>query len=109
MVEVMKRTTPSPAGMPAGRVHSNENDDWLSVMQICSGKRDRMGPELTVNNVLLATAPELAEMVAVPDVSVVARPPPEIVATPVLEEVQLTAAVRSCWVPSLYVPSAVNC
>jgi hypothetical protein len=55
------------------------------------------------------TVPKLAVIVVVPDPVLVASPPLEIVATPSEEELQLTALVRFCELPSLYVPIATNC
>jgi hypothetical protein len=49
-------------------------------------------------------------MVAVPNATHVAKPVwILIVATDVADEVQVTFVVRSCVVPLLYVPVAVNC
>ena len=53
--------------------------------------------------------PDVAEMVVVPGASAVTNPPGAIVATAVEDELQLTAPVRSCVLPSVYVPVAVNC
>lgn len=64
---------------------------------------------VTVRVVDPVTAPELAAIVVVPTPVLVASPPLEIVATPGEEELQLTALVRYCVLPSLYVPVATNC
>src|SRR5208282_3344245 len=53
--------------------------------------------------------PEVAWMVVLPVVTPVAKPVLLIVATAVLVDVQPTELVRFCWIPSLYVPVAVNC
>jgi hypothetical protein len=53
--------------------------------------------------------PEVAEMVAVPVATAVARPLLLIVAADVGNEVQMTCVVISWLVPSEYVPVAVNC
>jgi hypothetical protein len=57
--------------------------------------------------------PDVAVMVVEPVASPMARPglpePVEIVATEVVVEVQLTRDVRSCVLPSVYVPTASNC
>jgi hypothetical protein len=54
------------------------------------------------------TKPDVAVMTAVPTPSPLATPPPAMLAT-VEDEVQVTELVRSCALPSLYVPVAVNC
>src|SRR5206468_1456400 len=68
---------------------------------------------VTVSVVLPETPPEVAVIVVVPAATDVARPcdPPAllIVATAVLDELQVTWVVRSCVVVSLKVPVAVNC
>src|SRR5205807_2059350 len=53
--------------------------------------------------------PALAVMAAVPMPAPMANPVPPMVATAIDDELQLTALVRSCRLPSLYVPVAVNC
>jgi hypothetical protein len=53
--------------------------------------------------------PEVAVMVELPTPVPVATPVLTIVATVVKDELQLTALVRVCVLPSLYVPVAVNC
>jgi hypothetical protein len=62
----------------------------------------------TVRVVDPLTVPELAATVVVPTPVPVARPPLEIVATPCDEELHVTVLVRSCVLPSVYVPVAVN-
>src|SRR5437773_5282149 len=68
---------------------------------------------VTVSVVLPETPPSVAVIVVVPAATDVARPcdPPAllIVATAVLDELQVTWLVRSCVVQSLKVPVAVNC
>jgi hypothetical protein len=54
----------------------------------------------TVRVVLPATAPSVAETVAVPLPTAVARPPAAMVATAPFEEAQLAWLVRSCVLPS---------
>src|ERR1019366_4131537 len=56
-----------------------------------------------------AIEPEVAVMVALPTPAPVANPLSAMVAIAVEEEFQLTEAVRSCVLLSLYVPVAVNC
>lgn len=62
---------------------------------------------------LIPLAASVAVMVTDPAAMDVARPfePPAllIVATAVLKEFQVTAELRSCILPSVYVPVAVNC
>jgi len=57
----------------------------------------------------LIVPPDVAVMVVIPGTTVVAYPPPPIVATPEADDAQLADCVRSCVLPSLYVPRAVNC
>lgn len=64
---------------------------------------------VTVRVVLPEMPPWVAVMVAAPTVTAVARPLLLIVATEVLDEVQMTCVVISRLVPSEYVPVAVNC
>ena len=68
---------------------------------------------VTVSVVALETPPEVAVTVVEPEAADVASPwefaALLIVATPVLEELQTTEAVRSCVVLSENVPVAVNC
>jgi len=56
---------------------------------------------VTVRVAVEETLPELAVMVAEPVAWLVARPEPEIVATPVLDEAQVTESVISLLDPSL--------
>jgi hypothetical protein len=49
-----------------------------------------------VSTVLPVTVSEVAEMVVVPGATAVARPPASMVATAVLDDAQVTEAVRSC-------------
>jgi hypothetical protein len=53
--------------------------------------------------------PFVAEIIVVPMVTLAARPAVEIVAVLVKDESQVTVDVRSCVLPSLYVPVAVDC
>jgi hypothetical protein len=53
--------------------------------------------------------PSVAEIMLVPADNADARPEPLMVATAVLEEAQVTAPVKFCVEPSVYVPVAVNC
>ena len=66
-----------------------------------------------MNEAEAATEPELIPIDVVPAVIVVAKPcdPAELlmVATPAAVELQWPVGVRSCVVPSVYVPVAVNC
>jgi hypothetical protein len=50
-----------------------------------------------------------AEIVVVPAATPFARPALEMLATPALEEDQVTWLVTSLWLPSLYIPVAENC
>jgi hypothetical protein len=53
--------------------------------------------------------PSVAVIVAVPTPAPFASPPAATFATDVNDELQLAALVRSCVLPSLYVPVAENC
>jgi hypothetical protein len=48
-------------------------------------------------------------MLVLPEATPVASPVAEIVATPTLLDAQVATPVKSCWVPSAYVPVAVYC
>jgi len=74
-----------------------------------SSPSEKAGVKVTVRVVLPEILPNVAEMVEVPCATPVARPPLLIVAMDVLEEFQVTCAVRSFVVPSEYVPVAANC
>jgi hypothetical protein len=63
-------------------------------------------PTLSVAEPLIA--PDVAVMIAVPTPCPLANPPLAMPAT-VEDEFQLTELVRSCVLPSLYVPVAANC
>lgn len=63
---------------------------------------------LTVSVVEPLIAPKVAEIVVVPDATPLANPLASTVAADV-DEPQLTSAVRSRLLPSLYAPVAVNC
>jgi hypothetical protein len=67
----------------------------------------------TVSVVFPETLPSVAVIMVVPAATDVARPFDPlallIVATPALDELQVTWVVRSCFVLSLKVPVAVNC
>ena len=64
---------------------------------------------VTVNVAEPLIAAEVAVIVAVPTPLPVANPSAPIVATEVEDELQLTALVRSCVLPSVYIPTASNC
>jgi hypothetical protein len=53
--------------------------------------------------------PEVAVTLGLPIATAVASPELLIVATVVLDELQVAEAVKSCLLPSLNVPVAVNC
>jgi hypothetical protein len=63
-------------------------------------------PTLNVADPLIV--PDVAVIVAVPTPCPPAKPPLPILAA-VDDELQVTAPVRFCVLPSLYVPTAVNC
>jgi hypothetical protein len=63
-------------------------------------------PTLSVAVALIK--PDVAVMMAVPTPSPLANPPLAMLAT-VEDELQVTELVRSCALPSLYVPVAANC
>lgn len=63
----------------------------------------------TVSVVEPTTTPKVAEMVVVPDATPLTNPLTSTVATADVDEPQLTSAVRSRLLPSLYAPVAVNC
>jgi len=64
---------------------------------------------VTVRMVEPLTDPKEAEIVVMPCLDVLASPWLLMVATAVLEEFQLTKVVRSCVLPSVKVPVALNC
>ncbi len=68
---------------------------------------------MTLSDAVPVIAPDAAVMVVLPAATPEARPldPPAllIVATAGADELQVTDAVRTCVVPSVYVPVAVNC
>ena len=64
---------------------------------------------VTVNVADPVIVPEVAVIVVVPGVRLVASPPLLTVAIAVADEVHVTVLVRVCVVPLLYVPVAVNC
>jgi len=64
---------------------------------------------VTVRDVVPRILPDVAEIVVLPATSVVAKPEMLTVATVIVLEAHMTLAVRSCVVPSEYVPVAVNC
>lgn len=55
------------------------------------------------------TVPDVAVIVVLPTPAPVAKPPETIVAIEVCDELQVAEPVRSCVLPSLYVPVAENC
>ena len=63
----------------------------------------------TVSVVLPEMEPEVARIVVEPAPTAVARPAVLIVATAPVEELHVAVLVRSCVVPSLNVPVALNC
>jgi hypothetical protein len=63
----------------------------------------------TVRVVEPETLPNAALIVVEPDCIVVAMPDVSMVETDVFEEDQEDVLVRSCWLPSEYLPVAVNC
>jgi hypothetical protein len=65
--------------------------------------------DVTVREVPPETPPDAAVIVVEPAAAAVATPSATIVATPVFDDVQVTEVVRSCAVPSEYVPVALNC
>jgi hypothetical protein len=64
---------------------------------------------VTVSAVEPVMDPDVAVIVAEPVPPPAASPELSIVAIPVLEELQSTEPVRSCVLPSVYVPVAANC
>lgn len=84
--------------MPIPRV----NPTGVTAMEAITGA-------VTVNAVEFETDPRVAEILAVPAPTPAAMPFTSIVATPVADDAQVTSAVRSRLLPSLYVPVAVNC
>ncbi len=64
---------------------------------------------VTAISVLPVIPPEVAMIVAFPVEAPVASPPAFTVATGILDELQVTCAVISGFVPSEYVPTAANC
>jgi hypothetical protein len=62
-----------------------------------------------VRDVVPEMLPDIAVTVVEPTATAVASPLDPIIATLVLEELQVTAPVKSCVVSSEYVPVAVNC
>ena len=63
---------------------------------------------VTVRSVDAVIAPDAAWIVVVPSETPVAWPAASIVATLVADDVHVTDAVRSCVLPSVYVPVAVT-
>ena len=64
---------------------------------------------VTVNKVEPVTVPELAFTVAVPAPALVARPLASMLAVEGVFDDHATVPVRSCMLPSVNVPVAVNC
>jgi hypothetical protein len=62
----------------------------------------------TVNEVVPVTLPEVAEIWDVPCAAPLARPLDVMVATLVSDDVQVAEVLRSCVLPSEYVPVAAN-
>ncbi|MGD0584440.1 MAG: hypothetical protein ABSA86_01505 [Oryzomonas sp.] len=65
--------------------------------------------DVTVREVTPETPPNAAVIVVEPAAVAEASPLAAIVATPVLDDVQVTEVVRFCVEPFEYVPVAVNC
>ena len=66
-------------------------------------------PLVTVSTVDPLTDPDVALIVLVPIPTAAAKPPLLTVATPVVNELQVTDVVMFFVLESLYVPVAVNC
>jgi hypothetical protein len=64
---------------------------------------------VTVKVVEPSIAPKAAPIVVCPSATALASPAAFIVATPGADELHVAVFVRSCVLPSLYVPVAVNC
>ena len=64
---------------------------------------------VTINTVEPVTVPELAFTVDVPMPALVARPLASMLAVEVVFDDHATVPVRSCMLPSVNVPVAVNC
>ena len=64
---------------------------------------------VTVNNVEPVTPPDVALMFAAPCCTLVAKPVLAMVAIDCVSELQVAVDVRSCVVPSVNDPVAVNC
>jgi len=64
---------------------------------------------VTMKTVEALTAPNVAVIEDVPTDKAVPRPVELTVATASMAELQVTDAVKFCWVPSVKVPVAVNC
>jgi len=69
---------------------------------------DRSSGAVTAMLVELVTVPELALILAVPIAVPITSPPAFTSATEGASEAQVTEAVTSCLLPSVYVPVAVN-
>lgn len=65
--------------------------------------------EITVSVVVPCTVPETAVIVVLPVMTPLASPAELIVATVGADELHVADAVKSCVLPSLYVPMASNC
>jgi len=63
----------------------------------------------TVTVVVPVAEPKLAEIVASPTSTPVTTPLAETIAMLVIEDNHVTVDVRTCVLPSVYVPVAVNC
>ena len=86
---------------------------WVdpNIILMLEGVRDMEDrvPDVTVRVVLPEILPKLAEMVVVPVATAVVRPLLLTVASEVLDELQVTAVVKSKVVLSENVPVAVSC
>jgi hypothetical protein len=79
--------------------------DWLIGVTVT----ETSAAGVTLREVVPLTDPDVAIIVADPTAAPLARPVAFTVATPVLEDVQLTEDVRSLVLPSVNVPVALNC
>ena len=63
----------------------------------------------TISALVPLRDPNVAVIIAVPCILLIASPAVETIATLALEELQVADVVRSLLLPSLYLPIAVNC
>jgi hypothetical protein len=83
------------------------NPTWILGLTGATNTEDRVA-DVTLRVLLPEIVPEVAVMVAVPGAMAVAKPLLSIVATDVLDELQVTRPFRSWLVPSEYTPEAAN-